>query len=476
MDFKPNVPIVPLEKCPDAHIVDQVKLLVDFFTMKTGSPPQFVVRCPGRVNLIGEHIDYCGYPVFPMAIEKHILIAVRSIPNSQAIYLFNEQEDLYKSFSSTWTNLHVSSPPEWKDYVLCGIKGVHDIINKNNNHLNTGLNIAISGTLAPSAGLSSSSAVVCGSAVATWYSLCPNEPMVKTTLANYCANFERMIGTAGGGMDQAIQFLAEKGSAKYVEFYPSLISTAINLPEGASFYISHSGVSCNKGATSYYNTRVLETRLAGALIAKSSNVPLDKFDGEVTLSKVQQQLALSLDQMVNKVKNCIRDSPYSIVEAMNELDFANLDQLFKSISKSNYKRLMSVTGETGEYKLRERALHVFEEAARVEKFKNTCQNESLSEEEKLVTLGKLMDQSHSSCRNLYECSCQQLDHLVDKSLESGALGSRLTGAGWGGCTISLVKSSQRTSFEDKMKVHFAGDNFTFNTKPSDGISIYLLNN
>ena len=61
-------------------------------------------------------------------------------------------------------------------------------------------------------------------------------------------------------------------------------------------------------------------------------------------------------------------------------------------------------------------------------------------------LGKLMSESHASCRDLYECSCPELDELAVLCEKSGSYGTRLTGAGWGGSAISLVSKDNVDDF------------------------------
>lgn len=101
------------------------------------------------------------------------------------------------------------------------------------------------------------------------------------------------------------------------------------------------------------------------------------------------------------------------------------------------KRYMSKFPVRAEkFRLRQRAQHVFEEALRVVKFRSLLK--SRPSESLLTELGTLMNQTQESCRDLYECSCPELDELCKIARGHGAYGSRLTGAGWGGCTVHLV--------------------------------------
>lgn len=133
-----------------------------------------------------------------------------------------------------------------------------------------------------------------------------------------------------------------------------------------------------------------------------------------------------------------------------------------------------------EFQLYKRALHVFSEAQRVYEFKQACEQQSTSHEH----LGNLMNQSHQSCSVLYDCSCPELDQLTETCRRAGAYGSRLTGAGWGGCAVSLVPENKLDQFLVSVRDNYYSssgelkskfDLAAFATKPSAGISIILPN-
>jgi N-acetylgalactosamine kinase len=67
-----------------------------------------------------------------------------------------------------------------------------------------------------------------------------------------------------------------------------------------------------------------------------------------------------------------------------------------------------------------------------------------------------MNESHSSCKNLYDCSSPKLNEFVSISLASGALGCRLTGAGWGGCAVAMVQNENAEEYERKVRDGFYG--------------------
>ncbi|XP_073922009.1 N-acetylgalactosamine kinase isoform X4 [Castor canadensis] len=386
--------------------------LKEMFNSKFGSIPKFYVRAPGRVNIIGEHIDYCGYSVLPMAVEQDMLIAVEPV-KTHTLCLSNTNP-LYPDFSISANNIQIDkTKPLWYNYFLCGFKGI------------------------------------------------------QVELAEICAKSERYIGTEGGGMDQSISFLAEEGTAKLIEFSP-LRATDVKLPSGAVFVIANSCVEMNKAATSHFNIRVMECRLAAKLLAKYKGLQWDKV---LQLEEVQGRLGISLEEMQAVTEDALHSEPYSQEEICRCLGIS-LEELRTQILSPNTQDVLI-------FKLYQRAKHVYSEAARVFQFKKICEE---APDNTVQLLGELMNQSHRSCRDMYECSCPELDQLVDICRKFGAEGSRLTGAGWGGCTVSIVPADKLSSFLASVSEAYyqrSGRNLApekeslFATKPGGGALVFL---
>ncbi|XP_053129019.1 N-acetylgalactosamine kinase isoform X2 [Hemicordylus capensis] len=431
------------------------------FVSKFKSTPKFYVRAPGRVNLIGEHIDYCGYAVLPMAIEQDILIAAE--PLSTPVMHLANTNPLYSDFSTNANNIQINqTKPLWHHYFLCGFKGIEDNFSLDSP---SGLNCLIEGTVPPSSGLSSSSALVCCAALVTI--VANGKTLPKVELAELCTKSERYIGTEGGGMDQSICFLAEKGTAKLIEFSP-LRATDVKLPRGVVFVIANSCVEMNKAATSHFNIRVMECRLATKLLAKSRGLD---WKAMAKLQDVQVKLKLSLEEMLTVVEEVFHPEPYSIEEIGEYLGISSKDLRSQILSQN--------TQGVTTFKLYQRAKHVYSEAARVLEFKRICQE---APDDSVQLLGDLMNQSHASCKDLYECSCPELDQLVDICRQFEAVGSRLTGAGWGGCTVSMVPTDKLEQFLINVKETYykntdqklaLEENNLFATNPSDGAMVFF---
>ncbi|XP_072527201.1 N-acetylgalactosamine kinase [Salminus brasiliensis] len=412
---------------------ERLQKLKEAFHGKYEESPLFYACAPGRVNLIGEHIDYCGYAVLPMAIEQNILAAV-SVNNSQTIQLANT-DPKYRDFTVSLGEITIDREnPQWHYYFLCGVKGVQEQLSLSSL---TGIRCVVDGTIPASSGLSSSSALVCCAGLVTMEA--NQKTISKVLLAETCAKCERYIGTEGGGMDQSISFLAEEGTAKLIEFNP-LRATDVKLPGGAVFVIANSCVEMNKAASSHFNIRVVECRIATKILAKARDLEWSTLH---KLGELQTKLELSLEKMLDLVEEVLHPEPYSREEICRILGI-NTEHLCNNILSAN-------TQHVTHFRLFQRAKHVYSEAARVLQFKAVCDS---SPDGAILQLGDLMNQSHASCRDLYECSCPELDQLVDICLQAGAVGSRLTGAGWGGCTVSMVPIERMDSFLRTVKEQY----------------------
>eukprot|EP00271_Cylindrocystis_brebissonii_P007385 TRINITY_DN20841_c0_g1_i1.p1 TRINITY_DN20841_c0_g1~~TRINITY_DN20841_c0_g1_i1.p1 ORF type:complete len:524 (-),score=97.90 TRINITY_DN20841_c0_g1_i1:958-2529(-) len=465
-----------------------------------GHEPHLCARAPGRVNLIGEHIDYEGYSVLPMAIRQDTIVAIRRLDFGKSdktvheLKIANVQGDKYPPVqyaADPFQTVDVANHL-WSHYFLCGYKGVFDHMRSIGikGGLNCGLEVLVDGIVPTGAGLSSSAALVCASAIAVMAVF--EMAFTKSEVAEFCCKCERYIGTQSGGMDQAISVMALPGVAKLISFDP-IMAIDVKLPEGGTFVIANSLTESNKAETAAinYNNRVVECRLAAMVLAVKSGElsPTAAVHQINTLSDLQivwtfaQAKPAAAEGRVDKaiaevVAEHLHEEPF-LAEEVEGILGTELAHIFKDSPTS-----LNVLKQAQEFKLRQRAQHVYAEGFRVHKFKEiaTTDNGGKSEDV-LERLGELMNGSHESCSKLYECSCPELEELVACARSNGALGSRLTGAGWGGCTVSLVRDDHVETFIKRLEEqYFAKRNVTaegmgrvvFASKPAAGAAIFRM--
>jgi galactokinase len=361
--------------------VDARATLLPHFESTFGAKPTHVVRAPGRVNLIGEHTDYNGLPVFPMAIQRAVTIALRARADARVCLVNVDARFGAREFELA-DEIEPFAQGDWGNYAKAAAA-----ILRERAGITRGFDAAVHGDIPPAAGLSSSSALVVacllGFAVANQLELAPEEMM------NIAARGERYVGVESGGMDQAISLGGRAGHAVVIDFDPLRLRPT-RVPDDWRFVIANSFVSAEKSgrARAAYNERVAECREA---------------------------------------LRRIRAHP----------DAASWPNTYHGLVASVATQELVTLGDTAlPALLARRFRHVVSEGARVE----LARQAMLAQD--FARFGELMNSSHASLRDDYEVSCVELDTIVSAALELGAAGARLTGAGFGGCAVLLCRDAQ----------------------------------
>jgi N-acetylgalactosamine kinase len=404
-----------------------------------GGPPTLLVRAPGRVNLIGEHTDYNGYPVMPMAIDKDFVFFL-SPRNDAVCHIVNESARFEPRTFDARFPVAPYGQGDWGNYVKAAVHGILEAgwVDRERPR---GFQVVVGGTIPESAGLSSSSALVVASAMAF---LAANEVQIdKHQLAELLARAERYVGSEGGGMDQAVSLLAEGGKALKIDFFP-LRTQSVQLPENLSFVVCNSLIRAPKSESIRYayNRRVIECRLATALIAKAAQrLAQEELQPKRLADLSAENIGLEQKTIDKMVYQTIGERPLSLKDIANVLG-----ELPETVGQ-RYCTLRdgSILAEPPDgFKIWNRYKHVVSEAERVH-----LAARALSDGD-AAAVGKLMNESHTSCRDDYEISCPELEVLVSIGRELGALGARLTGAGFGGCTVHAVPTGDINRFVEGM--------------------------
>lgn len=417
-----------------------------------------LVRAPGRVNLIGEHTDYNGLPVMPMAIDRDVRIAVA--PRSdRRISLANVGAFQPRDFELS-ADITPYPAGDWGNYIKAAAQGLARHCGSDLRH---GADLLVDGNVPTGAGLSSSSALVVAAALSL---LAANQLEVPyPVLAELLPHAERYVGTMSGGMDQTISLLGQAGHALRIDFFPLRYRT-VPLPAGYRFVVSHSLVAAEKSgdAKEAYNRRVVECRIGCRLLE------LSLADGTALqrLGDLAQD-DRPLSGFVHALELRLPDQP------MTEIEIARAFGGPASL-ESELQDLVNRSGVAGPFQPVRRVRHVLSEADRV------CAAEIALCNGDVAAFAERMNDSHRSCRDDYQISCPELEALVAIARDNGAIGARLTGAGFGGCTVSLVPQGHVDHLLQTLDRRFyrgrlAPEELTqrrFSLVPVDGAAVHSL--
>lgn len=396
--------------------------VLEGFESQYGRPPTHVIRAPGRVNLVGEHIDYCGLPVLPMAIDRAVWLAYAATDDA-SVRIATTHPGLTPETFETASPIPPGPAGDWSNYARAAVQSVLEfIVQARGSAPRVGFDAFVAGDLPPAAGLSSSSALVVAVALATWQGAGLSsdlEERERFLLAALLAEGERYVGTAGGGMDQASVLLGRAGHALHLSFGPLGIRH-VPMPSGWRWIVAFSGERAEKSGAvqARYNDLVRLTQAALDRIHRHEPMP----------------------------------------------------------AQPGYEELIEILGVEGALELASSVLdgpearsfrHVVTEAGRVGELIAALSKPSMED------AGQILLASHTSLHDELAVSTPRLDRLVDAAVQAGAAGARLTGAGLGGCIIALCSDDTVDAVAERLNRE-AETGFAFEVVASEGASCLRL--
>ncbi|NLK22084.1 MAG: galactokinase [Epulopiscium sp.] len=346
------------------------------FTKTFGEGPRpSLFFAPGRINLIGEHIDYNGGHVFPCALDFGTFALARK-RNDNKIKLASLNLPL--EVTVDLDNIQYDEKDDWANYP----KGVVHEFLKEGFKLG-GFEVLYYGNIPNGAGLSSSASIEVLTAVFLKdFFTCDIEPIEMVRLSQRAEN--QFVGVNCGIMDQFAIGMGKKDMAMYL--------------------------NCDTLEYTYVPVVLKQMKL----IISNTNKRRELADSKYNERRKECEIALKA------LKTCL-----------------NVDNLAAITPEEFEENKLTITDAV----IRKRAEHVI--------YENTRVKEAVKKLKKgdITAFGKLLNQSHESLRDLYEVTGDELDAMVEEAWKvEGVLGSRMTGAGFGGCTISIVKEEAVNKF------------------------------
>jgi galactokinase len=349
---------------------------------------QLRIKAPGRINLLGEHLDYNQGVVLPAAIDRYIEFDFKE--NSSASFLI-EAQDLNEQWAFLWPELTNSATSGWRNYV----KGVL-LLMQLDSHITQGLHIRFKSNIPIGAGLSSSAALCCGLAFGLneFYGL----KKTRMELALIAQQTEHeFAGVQCGLMDQVASLFGQEEHLLAFDCSTQEIKPFELHLHGAQLFLIDSKVKHNL-ADSAYNQRRASLEQAW-LLAKNLFPNLANWQ-----SITAQEANLLLDKLDAETQKRLR----YVLEEMRRVH--QMQALATQISANKFE-----PNDIQEYN---------------------------------AQLGSLINQTHAGLRDLYEVSCPELDFLQGYMLANkGIYGARIMGGGFGGCLLVLAKTTFSSTTE-----------------------------
>ena len=343
--------------------------------------PAGVWSAPGRVNLIGEHVDYAGGICLPFALSQRTYVAAAL--NHDGVYRVVSQFGAENTQSETMhTEIAMDQvcpgyPDNWAGYVVGTVWAAGLEV--------PGLDIAIVSDVPVGAGLSSSAALECSVALAA--AGLSKTSIDRTALMHAAIRAENeVVGASTGGLDQRIALFAEPGHALAIDF-------ATDSTHQVPFQIADRGL---------------------AVLITNTNAPHSLADGQYASRRA----------VVDGVTADLG------VESLRYADNAEA----ASARWASANNPEGVDAAAWQATVGKRVRHIVSEIARTATAIEQLQAGDLA------GFGESMQASHASLRDDYEVSVAQLDVSVDVAMQHGALGARMTGGGFGGSSIALLPS------------------------------------
>lgn len=367
---------------PDEGAVQAANLFRDAY----GCEPRGVWSAPGRVNIIGEHVDYNGGPCLPIALPHRAFVAL-SPRSDRTVRLVSTQTREAIDVLDLDVIGPKGTPGEVTNHWTAYLAGVAWALEQAGYGPLPGFDVALWSCVPLGGGLSSSAALECATAVAL-DEVCglglagsledPNDEGRKVLVEAAQAAENQIAGANTGGLDQT------------------------------------ASLRCRQGHALALDCRDMSAR----------QVPFD-------LGAVGLEL-LVID---TRAKHSLQDGQYGSRRA----DCEESARILGVGQLVEVEDLDEASAALGDDRLVARTRHVVSEIARTRAFIELL-DEGPLEGMRLAVAGALMNDSHDSLRDDYEVSCEELDVAVEAARAAGAHGARMTGGGFGGSAIALVSA------------------------------------